>query len=178
MIKPLLNKECALAAISVFFESTFRNLHQKDAVLYIVECTSPSDQEVVATETVTLCLDFLEKHPRASFWSSDRLVVALLISEQVRLPKHVAERLVNTAAQRGFHGRFPELPERLLGRHMNEGDVIALISAYVEKGSSRCTSDEEKFVMWAKRYLSPEKAQIQIERIQQFVKAWEFGVSL
>jgi hypothetical protein len=104
---------------------------------------------------------------------TDALILALEISEIAPIYPDVAERLVKTAARAGFHGRFPELPERLLSRQMSGAEVIEFISAYVNNHAVRSVEVERKFRWWAIMYLSPEDAKAQCERLDRFIEEWE-----
>lgn len=173
----LLDKASALASLRLFIKSRlrFRSLDRKDAVLYIIENTATDVRSEVATEAVEMCLDYFQKtFGRLSFVKNfDVLDLALSISSIMPIAHNTAKLLVEMTAKHGFHGRFPELPEGLLGRKMNESEVVALVSAYVSNTASCCTSTEEKLVIWIEEYLSSEKAEIQIDKILQFRRNWD-----
>lgn len=180
MNRKLLSKECAMNAIRIFIDHDFSYVYRKDPVIHIVQNTEPDDRVAVVTETIQICLDSIQVNTKKQkfFQNSDTLVLALLLSRIVTIPRDTAESLVKLAAERGFHGCFPELPERLLGRSMNESDLSSLITAYVSDTSTRCEADEEKFELWAHTYLPTELAEKEIARIIIFGDAWDNQIDL
>ena len=180
MTTSLLTKDVALHTIRLFTKHRFRDMDRKNAVLLILENTEAEWRSDIATWTVNIYLNDFEEPLKKNrlLQDHDALVVALSISEIVTIEHSTAERLVNATAKAGFHGRFPKLPERLLGRKMNENDIVSLVSSYVNNHSSQCDSDEEKFIGWINEYLPYEIAQIQIERIQKFKEDFENEVDL
>lgn len=172
-------KENALAAISIFAGLEFKNRDRKDAVLHIIEQTVPEDKADVAMVAIETCLDLFERgvESLASKIGHPMVSLALHISDlPVFITGRTAERLVRCAAKSGFHGRFPNLPRRLLTRDMNENDVAALISAYVSNIAVRSSSEEDKYMLWARHYLSPDKASLQIKRIEEFIEKWDSDI--
>lgn len=173
------DKVSALKAFEVFLEAPLSLFGGKSPALYVIENTNSCVRDEVATDAVSLCLDTFVKQLRVSrvFRNTESLLLALSITHVATIiHKDLAERLVQLVALAGFHGRFPDLPLRLLGRPMNASEVTALITAYVSNSASRCESDEEKFKQWAALYIPRSDADVQIERIEAFVREWNTHV--
>lgn len=174
---PTLRKHEALAAISVLLPLEFSdNVHGKDAVVELICATHKTQQREIASRTIDMLLDRFE-NKRASrrhlYVPEVGLLVRALRLSLLWVPNAAtAERLVQSAAHQGFNSWFPGLPTRLLGRDPSVDEVVALVSAYVNKTGSQCTQEEERLKDLARKYLSPEDAARQCDRIRLFVEEW------
>jgi hypothetical protein len=169
---PKLRKYAALTAIKKLAGKNFYNaLDRKDAVEELVAETRLIDQKCVATETVVFLLDLTDKEAKRSRLIRDlsTLSLALSVAETYPIKESVAVRLVKTAALSGFHGRFPELPIRLLNRQPIPEEIILLISSYVSDLGSRGESTEQKLKLLAETHLPRDEAIKQIRRLEDFV---------
>jgi hypothetical protein len=170
-----ITKDEAVAVLPVFIGRGFRNFDSIDAVTHLISSTRDRDRGVAASKAISMCLELLyvsKTSQRHLFTRVDILSLALELSKFPGIKHGCSVRLVHEAACAGFHGRFPELPKRLLGRDMNGEDVIALIDSYVSNAASQCSSDEEKLIQWATACLPEVQAEEQIERIKAFKREW------
>lgn len=102
----------------------------------------------------------------------DPLVFALELLPLCELNRGLIDTVVKAAAQAGFHGRFPSLPKRMLGRNPDAEEITLLVSAYVQNKAVRATDVEEKLEQMASAFLSEEAAEVQIARIHAFQTEW------
>lgn len=176
----LLSKDCAMSAIRIFSDQSISFLSGKSPIIHIVENTHPDYKQDVVKETIEIFLDSIKNNSDRCRFIQDiqMLVLALSLSKMAPIPQSTSESLVDIAAKAGFHGSFPELPKRLLGRDMNEGDITSLISVYVADKSTQCEADEEKLRSWAYRYLSPKAAEREVGRLAAFTDAWNNEIDL
>ena len=108
----------------------------------------------------------------------DALAFAISLAFAHPPHKRLAERVVLTAAQAGFHGRFPELPIRVLKRNPSEVEVCALVTAYVGDTATQSTDTEERLRKLATDNLPRERAKMEYARIDAFLRDWNNHVDL
>lgn len=134
----------------------------------------------VVTATIALMLNRYDKsrNDRCWFPDTDALSFALEQSGLRFMSQQLALRLVRTAAQAGFIGRFPGITTDLLGRGPNAEEIRLLVGAYVENKASRCEHTEMKLREMARKFLPREQARQEEERIDQFVKDWNNTIDL
>lgn len=148
----------------------------REAILLFLE--SAKDHQKTAEFTVRVCLRRYEKSVPHFCRDHGALSLALDVAGAFPPSQPLDEKTVLTAARAGYIGRFPELPQKLLGRSPNETEVVALVSAYVNNKGSRCTGTEEKLKGFAQKYLNTKAAEVEIKRLRQFGVEWDRAIDL
>lgn len=139
--------------------------------------TRTKSKQKVISATIRLLLARLAANlgKNRLFHDTESLVFALELLPIVPLNRALADNVLKATARAGFHGRFPELPQRILKRHPDVEEVTLLVSAYVENKGSSAKDTEEKLERMALAYLPSEVAEVQIARIRAFQKEWAKG---
>lgn len=151
---------------------------QYDAVRTLLAKADFSPKSVTAAIALLLQRYDESKSRMSCLRDIDALAFAIDLAFAHPPHRRLAERVVLTAAEAGFHGRFPELPVRVLKRPPNETEVCALITAYVTDTASQSSHTEEFLRMLAANCLPHDRAKQECARIDAFLRDWHNQVDL
>ena len=171
----ILTEKVLIATMKLFLSG--KNA-QYDAVRTLLEKADYSPKSVTAAIALALARYDSSKTRMRVLCDIDALAFALNLGFAHPPHKRLAERVVATAAEAGFYGRFPELPVRMLKRRPNEAEVRALISAYVTDTATQSSDTEAKLRKLASDHLSHEGAKVEHARIDAFLRDWHNQIDL
>lgn len=121
----------------------------------------------LADLAVNAYLDRFERGPKRLLRETDAITYALRIAERASVSAAVAERVVSCVAQAGWHGRLEWAAQELCGRDPTPQEVVWLIDTYVNDLAVQSSNAVKVYGDYARKYLPPGQAAVQIERIKQ-----------
>lgn len=171
-IKRLTRKDrvlCASVKILAFViqDDILRGSDYVDAILLISE---KADQPIAIRDCAARCylnIFSRSKKERLSFLvNSDALRAAISMTEH-GVCHDTAEIVVHEMCKFGWTSA-EVLSLKLLGRGLNQKEVIELVDAYANDGATQSSSCEDELNRLARKYLSSEKAAYVQTRLEKF----------